>query len=174
MFERFTKDARRIVVLAQEEAAAQGAAEITPLHLLVAMLGAPEGSAAVLLQRIGVEPGPVAAEARRVRDRGGISAADAEALGELGIDVEAILGRIEEQHGPDALAGSGRTARGRVRFAGASKKTLELCLQEVVRTGGKELRAEHLLVALAAQRGPASDVLARFDVDAPRLRQALS
>lgn len=174
MFERFTKDARQIVVTAHQEAAEQGAAEVTPLHLLVAMLAAAPSPAAALLERIGVEAGQVAEEARRVRDRGGISAADAEALGELGIDVEEIISRVEAQHGPEALAGSGHRAHGHLRFADASKKTLELCLKEVVRTGGKELRAEHMLVALAVQRGPASDVLARFDVDAPRLRQALS
>ncbi|GHF73107.1 ATP-dependent Clp protease ATP-binding subunit ClpA [Amycolatopsis bartoniae] len=174
MFERFTKDAREVVIEAQRDAAETGAQEVTPLHLLTAMLRTQESSATRLLARIGVPPADVAAEAGRVQRRGGISEADAEALGEFGIDVDRIVARIEEAHGPDALSGKGKSRPGKhIRFADASKKTLELCLKEVVRMGGKSLGAEHILLALAVQRGPAADVLARFDVDAARLRAAL-
>ncbi|GAB3009524.1 ATPase [Amycolatopsis acidiphila] len=175
MFERFTGDAREVVVEAQRDAAEVGAAEITSLHLLAAMMRAPESKASRLLTSLGVSVDDVAAEAGRVRRRGGISEADAEALGEFGIDVERIIDRIEEVHGPSALAGTGRSAkRKHIPFADDSKKTLELTIKEVVRAGGKELGSEHILVALTVLRGPAADVLARFDVDAPRLRQALS
>lgn len=175
MFERFTRDARQVVIEAQRDAAEVGAPEVTPLHLLVAMLRAREGTAAQLLTRLGVSIDDVAAEAGRVRRRGGISEADAEALGEFGIDVEQIIDRIEEVHGPAALAGTGRSAKGKhIRFADDSKKTLELTLKEVVRMGGRELGSEHILLALTVLRGPAADVLAGFDVNAPRLRQALS
>jgi ATP-dependent Clp protease ATP-binding subunit ClpA len=175
MFERFTRDAREVVIEAQRDAQEVGAPEITSLHLLAAMLRAPESTASRLLSRLGVPIDEVAVEAGRVRRRGGISEADAEALGEFGIDVERIIDRIEEVHGPSALAGTGRSAKGKhIRFADDSKKTLELTLKEVVRMGGKELGSEHILVALTVLRGPAADVLARFDVDAPRLRRALA
>ncbi|GAA4664634.1 MULTISPECIES: Clp protease N-terminal domain-containing protein [Amycolatopsis] len=175
MFERFTRDAREVVVEAQREAQETGAAEITPLHLLAAMLRTPENAGTRLLTRLGVSVDDVAAEAGRVRRRGGISEADVEALGEFGIDVDRIVERIEQAHGPAALSGNGKSRKGKhIPFAGESKKTLELCLKEVVRMGGKTLGGEHILLALAVQRGPAADVLARFDVDAPRLRQALS
>jgi ATP-dependent Clp protease ATP-binding subunit ClpA len=175
MFERFTRDAREVVIEAQRDAAEVGAREITSLHLLDAMLRAPDSAAMRLLTRLGVSIDDVAAEAGRVRRRGGISEADVEALGEFGIDVEQIIERIEEVHGPAALAGTGRSTKGRhIRFGDDSKKTLELTLKEVVRLGGRELGSEHILVALTVLRGPAADVLARFDVNAPRLRQALS
>jgi hypothetical protein len=111
-----------------------------------------------------------------VRRRGGISSADAEALGEFGIDVDRIIARIKQDHGPNALAGAparpGR--RWPIPFAEDSKKTLQLCLKEVVRMGGNHLGSEHILLALTVLREPAPDVLARFRVDTPRLREALS
>jgi hypothetical protein len=67
-----------------------------------------------------------------VRRRGGISSADAEALREFGIDIDRIIARIKQDHGPNALAGAparpGR--RWPIPFAEDSKKTLQLCLKE--------------------------------------------
>lgn len=175
MFERFTTDARVTVTDAQREAIEQNAPEVTTMHVLLALLRQPDGEAVRLLTRFGVPVDEVVAEAERVRRRGGISAADAAALGEIGIDVDQIIERMEQAHGPDAFA-SARAVPGRRRhvpFADDSKKTLEICLKEVIRLGGKSLGSEHILLALAVLRGPAADVLARFEVDAPRLRQAL-
>ena len=58
MFERFTEEARRVVVLAQEEARAMQAAQIGPPHLLlgVAMAGGPGERA---LREAGVGVGPL-------------------------------------------------------------------------------------------------------------------
>jgi len=175
MFEKFTTDAREVVVEAQQDAIRLDSPRIDPLHLLVALLRFPGSRAARLLAGFGVALDDVAAETARVRRRGGISAADAEALGEFGIDVAAILDRVEEVHGTGALAaaGSGRKRR-RIPFADESKMVIHGCLREAVSSGGKELGTEHILLALAAQRGPASDVLASFDVDAPRIRLALA
>jgi ATP-dependent Clp protease ATP-binding subunit ClpA len=176
MFERFTEDARLVIVEAQRDAVDVGAPEINSLHLLVALLRFPQGEAARLLAGLGVSLDDLAAEAGRVRRRGGISEADAEALGEFGIDVDQIIDRIEQLHGPSALVGTPRRVgkRKHIPFADDSKRTLELCLKEVIRMGGKSLDSGHILLALAVLRGPAADVLARFDVDAPKLRQALS
>ncbi|WP_236789851.1 Clp protease N-terminal domain-containing protein [Amycolatopsis sp. GM8] len=175
MFERFTKDAREVVVEAHRDATEVGAPEVTPLHLLVALLRGRESAAARLLIRLGVPIDEVVAEAARVRRRAGISEADAEALGEFGIDVDKIIDRIEELHGPGALAGTSRDKKaGHLPFADDMKRTLELTLREVVERGEKNLGSEHILVALTVLRGPAADVLARFDVDAPKLRAALS
>ncbi|TNC28513.1 Clp protease N-terminal domain-containing protein [Amycolatopsis alkalitolerans] len=175
MFEAFTQDAREAVVAAQRDAAEVGAREVTPLHLLIALLRGQESAAVRLLTNLGVAVDDVVAEAGRVRRRGGISEADAEALGEFGIDVDRIIDRVEEVHGPSALAGSGRGKKGKhIRFADESKKALELTLREVVGLGARNLGSEHILLALTVLRGPAADILARFDVDAHRLRQALA
>ncbi|TVT59102.1 ATPase [Amycolatopsis rhizosphaerae] len=176
MFERFTGDARAAVVEAQRDALAHNSPEIAPLQVLTALLRVPDSGARRVLHRLGVPAEEIVAEAERVRRRGGISLAEAEALGEFGIDVDEIVDRIERAHGPNALdaarARPGR--RGRVPLTGDAKKTLELSLKELVRAGGKRLGSEHILLALAVLRGPASDVLARFGLDAPRLRQAVS
>ncbi|NKQ55060.1 ATPase [Amycolatopsis sp. K13G38] len=176
MFEKFTGDAREIVIAAQREAVERHAPEITPIHVLQALLRRPDSEAGRLLTRLGVPVAEVAAEAERVRRRGGISEADATALGEFGIDVDRIVERLEQVHGPDPFtsAQAVRVKRRHVPFADESKKTLEICLKEVIKLGGRELGSQHILLALAVLRGPAADVLARFDVDAPRLRQALS
>ncbi|HKS48422.1 MAG TPA: Clp protease N-terminal domain-containing protein [Amycolatopsis sp.] len=177
MFERFTQDARAVVVEASRDANELDASEITPLHLLAALLRFPGSGAARVLAELGVSLDDLAAEAGRVRRRGGITEADAAALEEFGIDVDRIIERIEQTHGPNALAGNqGRFPKRRhVPFADESKKTLQLCLKEIIDMGGRRhLGSEHILLALAVQRGPAADVLARFDVDANRLRQVLS
>lgn len=176
MFERFTQEARAIVAEAYRDAGERGAPEITPLHLLVALLRFPDSGAARVLDGFGVAPGDVATEAGRVRRRAGITDADAVALEEFGVDIDRIVERIEQAHGPGALAGESSRAgkREHVPFADESKKTLQICLKEVVRLGGRRLGSEHILLALAAQRGPAADVLARFDIDADRVRRALA
>jgi ATP-dependent Clp protease ATP-binding subunit ClpA len=176
MFERFTPDARNIVVEAVRDATELDAPEITPLHLLAALLRFPASGAGQVLAGLGVSVDDLAAEAARIRRRGGISEADAVALEEFGIDVERIIERIEQVHGPNALAGApgGPRRRKHVPFADESKKTLQICLKEVLGLGGsRHIRSEHLLLALAAQRGPAADVLTRFEVDAARLREVL-
>jgi len=175
MFERFTADAREVVVEAQQDAIRLDSPQIDALHLLAALLHFPDSKAGSLLTGFGLALDDVAAETARVRRRGGITEADAEALGEFGIDVETILDRIEQAHGPNALVGgAGGRKRRHIPFADESKKVLQVCLKEVISLGGKELGTEHILLALTALRGPAADVLARFDVDAPRIRQALT
>jgi ATP-dependent Clp protease ATP-binding subunit ClpA len=176
MFEKFTPDAREAVVEATRDAQEVDAPEITPLHILVALLRFPESGAARVLAGLGVSREDLAAEARRVRRRGGITDADAEALQEFGIDVERIIDQIERGRVPAAFAEKpGRRSRRRhLPFADESKRTLQVCLKEVIDLGARQIGSEHLLLALAAQRGPAADVLAGFHVDAPRLRQALA
>ncbi|NIH85935.1 Clp protease N-terminal domain-containing protein [Amycolatopsis granulosa] len=175
MFERFTSDARAVVAGAQQDAIRLGSPRIDPLHLLAALLHLPDSTAGRLLAGFGVALDDVAAETTRVRRRGGITEADAEALGEFGIDVDAILDRVGQAHGPDALTGgAGGRRRWRTPFSTESKKVLQVCQNEAISLGGKELGTEHVLLALAATRGPAADVLARFDVDARRVRQALA
>ncbi|KAA9164915.1 ATPase [Amycolatopsis acidicola] len=174
MFERFTKDARAVVTEAHHSAVRQHAAKVDTLHVLAALVATPESRAVRLLGTLNVPTAEVGDEIERVRRRGGITEADAQALGELGIDVDRIIESVEQTHGRGALAGRWSGPKGHLPFAEDSKKTLELCLKEVIRTGGKELGSEHILIALTLQRGPAADVLAHFDVDADKLREALS
>ncbi|MDT7797897.1 MAG: hypothetical protein QOI78_1330 [Actinomycetota bacterium] len=167
MFERFTADARMAVIEAQIVARESGSAEIAPPHLLAGLMktGVP------LLTELGVSTEDVAAELARTRRRGGVSDADAEALTEFGINVEQIVEAVEQTHGEGALAGRlGPAKRGHIPFTSQSKKTLELSLKEAVRLGDKHLGQEHILLALAQQRGT-DDVLARRGADYVTLRR---
>ncbi|MFI5605762.1 Clp protease N-terminal domain-containing protein [Amycolatopsis sp. NPDC051903] len=174
MFERFTQDARMAVVEAQIVAREAGAREIELTDVLAGLARTENGSALRVLQELGVSREDVLAELDRVRRRGGISDADVEALTEFGIDVEQIVERIEETHGPGALAGGGRRGkRGHIPFAADAKRTLELSLREALKLGDKQLRQEHILLALTQQKGPVPDLLAARGVDYVSVRRAV-
>ncbi|WP_103354889.1 Clp protease N-terminal domain-containing protein [Amycolatopsis sp. CA-128772] len=169
MFERFTTDARMAVVEAQIVARESGSVEIGPAHLLAGLVKAD----VPLLTALGVATDDIAAELARTRRRGGVSDADAEALTEFGIDVEQIVERVEQTHGEGALAGRlGPAKRGHIPFTTQSKKTLELSLKEAVRLGDRQLGQEHILLALAQQRGT-EEVLARHGADYATLRRVV-
>ncbi|WP_206796135.1 Clp protease N-terminal domain-containing protein [Amycolatopsis sp. MtRt-6] len=169
MFERFTADARMAVVEAQIVARESGSVEIGPAHLLAGLVKTDVG----VLAELGVSTDDIAAELARTRRRGGVSDADAEALTEFGIDVEQIVERVEQTHGEGALAGRlGPVKRGHIPFTAQAKKTLELSLREAVRLEDKRLGQEHILLALAQQRGP-DEVLARHGADYLTLRRAV-
>lgn len=169
MFERFTADARLAVIEAQMVARQSGSVEVGPADLLAGLVkgGVP------LLAEMGIAADEIAAELARIRRRGGVSDADAEALTEFGIDVEQIVERVEQTHGEGALAGRlGPAKRGHVPFTTQSKKTLELSLKEAVRLGDKHLGQEHILLALAQQRGT-DELLARRGADYVTLRRVV-
>jgi ATP-dependent Clp protease ATP-binding subunit ClpA len=160
MFERFTQDARMVVVDAQRYARESLSPQVEPMHLLVAMANNPDGIATAVLTGLGLEKAALDAELRRIVRRGGISDSDVEALGEFGIDVERIIDRVEETHGKGAFAtGSRPTKGGHLPFSRKTKKVLELALREAVRIGDKHIGEEHVLLGLARLSGPATDFL---------------
>ena len=110
MFERFTHDARAVVVEAQVRGRESGSAHIDPLHLLAGLFRSPSGSARTLLIGFDLSPGDLAEELERVRRRGGMSDSDAEVLGEFGIDVEQIVERVEQPTPREGRPGRGRSA----------------------------------------------------------------
>jgi hypothetical protein len=70
MFERFTDRARRVVVLAQEEARLLDHNYIGTEHLLLGLIHEGEGVAAEVLERLGVSLAAVRAEVERIIGRG--------------------------------------------------------------------------------------------------------
>ena len=106
MFERFTDDARHVVVQAQADARRLGHGFIGCEHLLLAAASTGEAAGAVLRGR-GVSPERIEAEILRAigrgRAAGPLGAIDREALAFVGIDLDVVRARIEAAFGPDAL-----------------------------------------------------------------------
>ncbi|HET7799426.1 MAG TPA: Clp protease N-terminal domain-containing protein, partial [Humibacillus xanthopallidus] len=97
---------------------------------------------------------------------------DAAALRSLGIDLDAIREAVDKQFGEGAFAGAAAADRdgaadlddsglddgdlgrrrlglgGRVRFGRGSKKVLELSLREAIRMHSREIRSEHIALAV--------------------------
>ncbi len=106
MFERFTEDARHVVVQAQAGARRLEHGFIGCEHLLLAAASTGEAAGAVLRDQ-GVSPERVEAEILRAIGRGRVAgplgAIDREALAFVGIDLDVVRARIEAAFGPDAL-----------------------------------------------------------------------
>ena len=186
MFERFSGEARTVVRHAWDESRRLRHGHVGTEHLLLGLLQPDAGAAAALLRAAGVD-------ADRVRD--GISRhvaapprilsdADAEALRTVGIDVEAVLARIEASFGPHAVLenepgrGGGWCGRrrgrrpGRSRLTPRARKVVELSLREAIRLRSDAIGAEHLLLALLREGGGLGvRVLSEAGVDLERLRR---
>lgn len=184
MFERFTKEARSLVTAAANDAEVGGAAEVDALHLLTAAVDADRGpgEALGLLGAIDVTPADIAERVDGLRRRGGVSDADRSVLHGLGIDVDTIIARVEQEHGEGALAevapaaesrGARRRTRWRVPFGADAKRVLAGSLQQARDVRDDRIGGEHVLSALAAVPGPAGEVLSDAGAAPERLRRAL-
>lgn len=169
MFERFTKGARAAVTAAQQVAAAQGAEEVRPQHLLIALLEE-EGGAAAVLNGLGADPAALrtALVDGASRYPGGLDADDADALRTLGIDLEEVTARLAADAAVPSRAGLPPMSRG-------TKKVLELSLREALQLGHNWIGTEHFLLGM--DRGgdrTVLDTLAAAGIDLSALRRAIS
>jgi ATP-dependent Clp protease ATP-binding subunit ClpA len=166
MFERFTKEARAVVVLAQDEAGSLEADRIGPEHILLG-LAAEQGAAARVLEPLGLGHAALRAELERA---GG--AFDADALAAIGIDLDEVRRRVEESFGPGALGGH---RKGRRPFSPAAKKVLELALREALALGDRWIGSEHILLGVMRDPDAAvADLLRRRGVTADGVRAAVN
>ena len=115
-----------------------------------------------------------------------MSESDAEALGSLGIDLDAVRAHLEETFGPGALDRPVRRPRsrgcrgripesyGRLPITPRTKKVLELSLREARHLGHAAIGTEHLLLALVREgEGVAARILVEFDATPDRVRGAV-
>jgi ATP-dependent Clp protease ATP-binding subunit ClpA len=184
MFERFTAEARSVVVESQVHAARLGSDTITEEHMLIALL-APAGEtvsagrAATALASLGLagRRAEIEASFAETRRRGGVSQAEAEALAGMGIDIDAIVSKVEEVHGEGALSRGDRTKRrlskGHRPFTPAAKKVLERSLRVALGRGDKHIGEEHLLLALVTAPGVVAEVLTEFGAGYGEVERAL-
>jgi Clp amino terminal domain, pathogenicity island component len=118
MLERFTGDARGVVTGAREGALRLGHDWIGCEHLLLALATTTGGEVGIILRGQGITPNRVSWEAVRLAGAGrGASlfdVLDRDALASIGIDLDAVRGKVEAAFGPGAFtAAPARGPRGR-------------------------------------------------------------
>ncbi|MBO4241402.1 MULTISPECIES: Clp protease N-terminal domain-containing protein [Pseudonocardia] len=172
MFARFTGEARRVVVLAQEIARTRHAGRIGPEHLLLGVLRSPGTPGEELLAAAGIDARAVIEELDRAD---GVPDRDADALATLGIDLDAVRSAVEAGFGPGALdrPRRGRWRAGHIPFERSSKKALELALREAIRLGDRSIGTEHVLLGLLHPDTAASQVLDRHGMTLYGTRRAV-
>ncbi|MFI5726002.1 Clp protease N-terminal domain-containing protein [Streptomyces cyaneofuscatus] len=178
MFERFTQGARATVKGAVAQAERAGAGSVTEEHLLLALLEQEGSRASFALAALGLSGRRASLDASftEARRRGGLTKADAEALAGIGIDVGAIVDRVEGAHGEGALAADRRSRRwwsGHRPFTPGAKSILEKSLRVALGRGDRFIGEEHLLLALTAAPGTVADVLAEHGATYATVHRAL-
>jgi len=198
MFERFTSDAREVVVGAQREARALDHGWIGTEHLLLAVLAGDGSPVRTTLEGLGVTyAGTRAQVLLQLTDQvtGKDTGDEAAALRDLGIDLDEVRRRVETSFGPGALddavlprprrwfrrrrhpAASGSCRRGRagshLSFTPRSKAALELALRESVRMRSGEITAAHLVLGVLRTEGVAARVFTLLGVRPDDVRRAL-
>jgi ATP-dependent Clp protease ATP-binding subunit ClpA len=169
MFERFTGDARAVVVGAQQVARDTGSRNTDTRHLLVALLE-DSGPVSRALREARVDVERIAARARTDLRAGGL---DADALAGLGIDLDAVRRQAEVVFGPEALERAGATRRGHIPFTPDAKKALELALREAIRLKQKTIHSGHLVLGILRADSPGRSLLVQAGVDTDALRKAV-
>ena len=173
MFERFTRNARAVVVDAQAIAVRAAAPEVRPAHLFESLVATDD----ILAMHVLAELGAPGDEVRRVvrglasRYADGLDAEDAEALKLLGIDLDDVISRIDT----DLSDCGGPTGRGHKRFGRDSKKVLELSLREALQLGDSFIGTEHVLLGILRQGDTvALKTLEAFDITVADVRRAVA
>jgi hypothetical protein len=126
MVQRSTETGR-VLELAKEEAAGFGHRYLGPEHLVLGVLRHGGSGASRVLWSFGVDLAAVRLELRRLADRGlvpGPRPSDAELLGSLGIDLDAVRRATEQSFGAKAVGWAIREAtRARRRGVGRVPRT---------------------------------------------------
>ncbi|MGW0531614.1 Clp protease N-terminal domain-containing protein [Streptomyces sp. NPDC003032] len=183
MFERFTKDARAVVLGAVEHAERGSADSVDGGHMLLALLDREASRGSFALASLGAarHRDSIEEALSGARRRGGLSQADTDALAGLGIDVAEFVSRVEETHGEGALAGgggkagkvgkagkgggkAGRAWFGRVPFSREAKDALVKSLRIATARRDRRIGDEHILLALTVRPGVVAEVLADHGV----------
>jgi ATP-dependent Clp protease ATP-binding subunit ClpA len=153
-FERFTRNARVAVMLAQEEARELCDRETGSQHLLLGVLQSAGDGLSVVLNGYGLTAEVVRSRLAETSTVDKSFDEDADALRAIGIDLGAVRDSMARMFGADAFdsalsrSGRRRRSRGRIPFSHGAKKVLELALREAVAHKDKEIRGEHLLLGI--------------------------
>jgi len=150
MFERFTREARRAVTAAVEEAERRGDTSVGTEHLLVGVVS----SAAPGSDVIGASVDTL---------RESWAAMDQAALAATGVGTDLPMDPVPTRR------------RGHLPFTGGAKQVLEDTLREAIGMGSRRLEPEHIVIALTLRppRDPAIRLLERAGLSPDAIRTDL-
>lgn len=175
MFERFSTEARGVLVAAQEQARSLGHEWVGTEHLLLGVAAQVNGPAAEALAEVGLDLATLrraVVETVGANDAAGgptaLRAEDEVALRSVGIDMNVVRAKVEEVFGRGALDQPLPTVRQRRRwlrrrrggcrhprtrgphrpFAPKAKKSLELALRESIALRHDRIGPEHVLLGV--------------------------
>jgi hypothetical protein len=156
VFERFTDRARRVLVLAQEEARLLDHNFIGPEHLLIGLIHEGDGLAARALESLGISLEGVRTEVEKAIDRRGDPSNNRPP-------------RLSSTFGRREMPRRGVPAPPTTPQA---KKVLELSLRAALQLGHNYIGTEHLLLGVVAEGDSvATDALVSLRADPRRVRE---
>jgi ATP-dependent Clp protease ATP-binding subunit ClpA len=175
VFGRFAEPAHRVLDLAREEAERIGHRYLGPEHVLLGVLDEGHSRAAGVLRSAGVELTAARAALAGLADRGVVPAprySDAELLGALGIDLDAIRRDTEQSFGFRAVEEATWRVTRRRRWRGrrvvwtplcgpplVAKRALQLACDQAHALGHSQVQPDHLVLGvLEDAREPADRV----------------
>jgi ATP-dependent Clp protease ATP-binding subunit ClpA len=179
MFERFARNARVAVMLAQEEARELCDRETGSQHLLLGVLQAAGEELSAVLTGYGLTADVVRTRLAESSPGDTSFNGDADALSTIGIDLRAVRDSVARTFGSDAFdnalsrSGRRRRRRGRISFSHGAKKALELALREALAHKDNEIRCEHLMLGIVRGGDKAAIGLITEHVYTAQLRAAV-
>jgi ATP-dependent Clp protease ATP-binding subunit ClpA len=175
VFGRFSEPAHRVLDLAREEAERCGHRYLGPEHVLLGILAEGQSRAAQLLRSHGLDVAAARAALADLANRGvvpGPRPSDAQLLGTLGIDLDAVRRDTEQTFGVRAVGEATwrvtrrRSWRGRrvvwTPLCGPplfAKRTLQLASDLAHALGQDEVGPEHLLLGVLEDAGQPVDLV---------------
>jgi ATP-dependent Clp protease ATP-binding subunit ClpA len=179
MFERFARNARVAVMLAQEEARELCERETGAQHLLLGILQSAGEELSALLTGYGLTAETVRARLAESSTGDKSFDEDADALSTIGIDLRAVRDSVARTFGADAFdgalsrSGRRRRPRGHISYSRGAKKVLELAVREAVAHKDNEIRCEHLMLGILRGGDEAAIGLITEHVYTAQLRAAI-
>lgn len=168
VFERFTDQARKCLVHAEQEAGLLGHTWIGTEHLLLGLAVEGDSHAALALAGHGLDAVTVRASVvERLAELGYATENDEAALARIGIDLDAVRTSVEATFGEGALSAQ---ALGQIPFTVKAKHALELALVAALDLVQDHIAPEHLVLGMVGLgSGVADDVIAaKVEPDALR------
>ncbi len=164
LFGRFSEPAHRALDQAREEAERCGHRYLGPEHVLLGVLAEGQSRAARVLRAYGMDLLAARAALARLADRGVVPAprpSDAQLLGSLGIDLDAVRRDTEQRFGVEAVGeATWRVTRRRSWRGGRvvwtplcgppflAKHAVQLASEQAQALGHGEVQPEHLLLGV--------------------------